>query len=146
VPARSSRFTRPAAPFFVFLIQPALFVFLALGAAVTARATLFAQADTLGAPRWMAQERMSGPRTADAAVMERTLLALVERVKPLAVAGGVSGSHADLRGRGRGPATSGHRDARLLAATPDEGSGYLYTNKDVVESLEWRAIASTMLK
>lgn len=62
-----------------------LFGLLALGVAVVAGATLFAQADALGAPRWMPQERMPGPRTADAVAMERTLLAFVERVKQLPV-------------------------------------------------------------
>ena len=85
MPARSSLAHRLGSPFRAFTTRPVLFGLLTLGVAVTARATLFAQADALGAPRWMAQERMPGPRTADAVAMERTLLAFVERVKQLPV-------------------------------------------------------------
>lgn len=82
---RPSPYARPASLVSVSITRSILFGLLALGVAVAAGATLFAQADALGAPRWMAQERMRGPRTADAVAMERTLLAFVERVKQLPV-------------------------------------------------------------
>lgn len=82
--AQPSRVRRLAAHLPAFDTRSFLFGLLALGVAVTAGARLSAQ-DALGEPRWMLQERMSGPRTADAAVMERTLLAFVERVKQLPV-------------------------------------------------------------
>ncbi len=140
MPARPSTFPRRTPH---SLARTILFGLLALGVALSVCATLFRQAEALGVLRWMVQERMPGPRTPDAVAMEPTLLALVERVRQLAVL--TQAQYEKTRPRtaeqcARASRTSGgsrQKKARLQRdATPDG-------NRPSAEAAR-RAIASTV--